>query len=367
MTCTDGGYDYCFIDAPPDIVICKICHFASRDPYLSECCGHVFCKSCVERVKTRSVNIADVCPMCRNEDFNVFVNKQLDRITKGLRVYCTNKDKGCEWQGELNDIGAHLDDCPFESVSCVNKCGKILQRQYIVDHTENKCPCRTVSCQYCHIENEWQFIEGKHKDQCRKFPLACPNHCEVSNVSREDLVEHFKVCPLESIHCEYYYIGCTEMMSRKNQAQHNKDYLHEHLILSTCELAKVKDMANVKQTIETSIVETKDEFTSLKQDVSQLKGEFMLQLKHMEKHLTTLTKLANTQRETIGKLTEKLDTLSRTVDRLKPSSGFTDGLTDSSEDEDLVEPVRIIKADRLKCSVKPGVKPVTTHVYKKKW
>ena len=42
----------------------------------------------------------------------------------------TNKERGCEWQGELNDISNHLescDGCLFEDVKCSSECGKMLQ------------------------------------------------------------------------------------------------------------------------------------------------------------------------------------------------------------------------------------------------
>ena len=52
---------------------------------------------------------ADVaCPVCRNKEFTISVNKQVDRLAKGLQIFCTNKEKGCNWQGELNDIDNHL-------------------------------------------------------------------------------------------------------------------------------------------------------------------------------------------------------------------------------------------------------------------
>ena len=111
-----GGHDYEFVDTPHDRVICKICHFPSRDPYLSVCCGHVFCKSCLDSVKKASA-ITNACPVCRDEEFVTFPNRQVDREVRGLLIYCTNKEKGCKWQGESNDINNHLgnsDGCQFE-------------------------------------------------------------------------------------------------------------------------------------------------------------------------------------------------------------------------------------------------------------
>ena len=81
-----GGYDYNFVDTPHDRYIYNICHLPSRDPYLSECCGHVFCKSCLDNVK-KAEAITNACPVCRDEKFVTFSNKQLDREIKSLFTY----------------------------------------------------------------------------------------------------------------------------------------------------------------------------------------------------------------------------------------------------------------------------------------
>ena len=166
-----GGYDYQFVDPPPDTLVCKICHCPSKEPHLSVCCGHTFCKSCLASAKDVS-SIADVCPMCRSSKFETFPNKQNERLIKSLAVFCTNKDKGCEWQGEVNDIKNHLErngGCQFQEVSCSNNCGSSVQRRYLVSHAEKECPRRSVNCQYCHITGEYQLIENQHKKECQSF------------------------------------------------------------------------------------------------------------------------------------------------------------------------------------------------------
>ena len=143
-----GGYDHQFVGIPPERLVCKICQCPSRDPYLSVCCGHNFCKSCLDGAK-EAVSIAHVCPLCRNEMFQTVPNRQADREIRSLHVMCTNKERGCEWQGELNDFNNHLgnsDGCQFEDVKCSSECGKMLQRQYLSRHVETECPCRIVEC-----------------------------------------------------------------------------------------------------------------------------------------------------------------------------------------------------------------------------
>ena len=238
-----GGYYYSFVDTPHDRYICKICHLPSRDPYLSVCCGHVFCKSCLDNVKKASA-ITNACPVCRDEEFVTFPNRQLDREVNSLHIYCTNKEKCCKWQGELNNISHHLgnsDGCQFEEVKCSNECGKMIERQYLTSHVEIECPRRKVNCQYCHDTGEHQFIEGHHKEECPKLPLPCPNKCEVDSIPREDMEAHRKECPLEMIQCEYYSVGCKRIkLARKDVEEHKKEKMEEHLMMTKSELTNTK-------------------------------------------------------------------------------------------------------------------------------
>ena len=116
-----GGYEYDFTSTLPDRIVCKVCQCPSRDPYLSVCCGHVFCKNCIDQVK-RAVSSAKLssaaCPMCRDEEFPTVPNKQIDREVKSLIVACTNKQKGCAWKGEIRAVEAHKTKCTLETVHC---------------------------------------------------------------------------------------------------------------------------------------------------------------------------------------------------------------------------------------------------------
>ncbi|XP_065920304.1 TNF receptor-associated factor 4-like [Dysidea avara] len=347
-----GGYDYQFVNTPSDMLVCKICHFPSREPYLSGCCGHTFCKSCLEgKNRATATSISHACPVCHScsEKFATMPNKQVDRAVRSLHVFCTNKEKGCEWQGEVNNIINHLQSsngCIFEKVACSNDCGTFLQRQYLTSHIENECACRKVDCQYCHIAGEHQFIEGEHKEQCPRFsvpcpnkceiheipredidkhrevcpleevacpnecgitmqqqyltshveeecvcrkiacqychiteeyqfiedehkeqcpkvPIPCPNKCEVGSVLRGDVEEHMKMCPLELIQCEYHVVGCEERIVRKDQTKHNKEKIEEHLAFA---MHKLTDMQSNVAIVE---LNSSQELAAAKQQLMQ--------------------------------------------------------------------------------------------------
>ena len=69
-----------------------------------------------------------------------------------------------------------------------------------------------VTCQYCGVDGEYQLIEGEHKHLCPKFPLPCPNKCDVGSVPRQDITEHRKMCPLEEVECSN---ECGKILQRK--------------------------------------------------------------------------------------------------------------------------------------------------------
>ena len=148
----------------------------------------------------------------------------------------------------------HRAECQLEVIECSNYCGEKFERQYLHSHVETKCPRRKVRCQYCHYVAEYQFVEGRHKRKCPKFPLTCPNQCEVSTILREDIEAHRKKCPLEIIQCEYYSVGCETRMARKDQEKHKKENIEEHLIKVSCVLKCELD-------------DTKFELTNTKQDL----------------------------------------------------------------------------------------------------
>ena len=177
-----------------------------------------------------STNVKSTCPICRNDKFVSFPQHEADREIKGLLIYCPNKESGCEWVGELNDLHKHIKDGKCCDVIC-DKCDKTLPSTGVKSHLDTECPCY---CPYCDITAEREMISSEHKEKCHKFPLTCPNNCGLDNIPRDNMDEHKKVCPLEVIQCEYCDVGCTTVMPRRDQKQHNSEnfYRFHHLQLA---------------------------------------------------------------------------------------------------------------------------------------
>ncbi|XP_011404977.1 PREDICTED: TNF receptor-associated factor 3-like [Amphimedon queenslandica] len=197
-------------DLPKHVEIeCPVCLNVLTDPYIVSCCGYNFCGSCFEIVKA---SINGSCPMCKEKEYQAIPDKKCSRIINGLEVYCSNKEKGCQWKGELKNISTHRNkekregECQYEEVKCrYKKCRERKQRRYLKDHEDNKCLQRPFECQYCKIKHTFVSITEYHYDRCRQYPVTCPKKCSSTTMPRYKITEniHINECPLEPVDCQF--------------------------------------------------------------------------------------------------------------------------------------------------------------------
>ena len=83
---------------------CLICKRVLREPYQADCCGKSYCHQCIAGYKSTN----QPCLECGSKAFTLFHNKGLQKSIYGLCVYCTYKNLGCEWTGELKELDDHL-------------------------------------------------------------------------------------------------------------------------------------------------------------------------------------------------------------------------------------------------------------------
>lgn len=246
-----GFYNCEFIETPPQSVQtdCPVCLSVLRDPYQSTCCGHSFCKACIEEIK------ADypACPSCYAEDFDTFEDEQLRRSLYAFKVRCPNKQRGCEWEGELGQLEKHLNanpspsqileqlkGCQFIEIKCLH-CAKFFQRSQIQTHQSNQCPSRPTVCMYCdkYCSNN-EDVTTNHWSLCAYYPENCPNKCG-KILQRQNLAVHVSSsCPLAEVDCDFKEVGCHTTLLRKEMATHLSENVTSHLSLMASSHAKLQ-------------------------------------------------------------------------------------------------------------------------------
>ena len=60
------------------------------------------------------------------------------------------------------------------------------------------------------------------------------------------MAKHRRLCPLEMVWCTY---GCNVQFARKDQEEHNKEKMGDHLALTKTELAATKDRVNILEAL----------------------------------------------------------------------------------------------------------------------
>ena len=235
-----GGYECIFVKDPPEILQteCPVCLCVLKEPYLIDCCGNSFCKTCIEPIKSDE----KPCPLCNVQFTNSMPDKRLQRMLNELQVYCCHKEAGCEWVGELGclpqhlnlkpqDVGDRLSGCQLASVRCVFCCDDI-QRKDLKEHEEDKCSKRPYSCEYCEdYKSIFEDVTTNHWPVCPSRPVPCPNECGASPKlgSLDSHVEN--ECPLQSVDCAFKYAGCNERLPRKDMPDHIIQSLALHMSL----------------------------------------------------------------------------------------------------------------------------------------
>ena len=236
-----NGHDCIFTKNLPEHlqVECSVCLCVLHDPHMIDCeCGASFCQPCIQPTLKEKKS----CPLCNSPFTALFPARQLQRTLNSLQVYCSFKEAGCEWVGELGAIAEHLHDdikldgykssgCPFMQLKCTH-CKQEFQRRYVLEHETNKCLKRPFKCDCCNeYESTFEDVTTKHINVCPCELVPCPNNCGES-LQRKSIDDHVtSQCPLEIVSCSFSYTGCEEKLPRKDMPAHISESVAVHMSL----------------------------------------------------------------------------------------------------------------------------------------
>ena len=256
-----GGYDCEFIEPPPPAfqTECPICLHILKEPCVISCpCGQKICRECVEQIKEED----KPCPLCNKSDFTYLRDHGLERFLKEFEVWCSNKEKGCDWRGKLGEYEQHLNrdpspesqltGCQFVEVECMQGCGEWFERRHISTHQTKQCTERPYSCQYCKDYNStFKNVTEVHYGMCDDYPVKCPNNCQEQSLKQHELESHLENdCPLVTIDCPFRYAGCAAQFPRKDMPEHMKDTATHLTLLASVTHSLVQENQQYKQKLE---------------------------------------------------------------------------------------------------------------------
>jgi len=328
-----GGYDYDYIVPPPHNLVCVICHYPACDPVqTNNCCGCTFCRRCI--TKYQRVDIIDNtrCPYCNQENFSYTNDKRAEHEIGDLMVFCSHKSLGCLWTGKLKSIKEHFNcnvsfftaGCQYTIVQCGNKCGAEMQRRLLDDHLKLECELRQVTCQYCNTEGVYRWISGSHQRGCPKYPIECPNHCEVGYVAREEISVHLEQCPLSVVKCPFAIVGCSSVIRRKDVMEHLKTTTRLHV---DCMLTKITSLNTEMHATQVLLEQT---VNKLRGTVDSVRLTYRSQLDNFNQNLLVTSKEISKVKSTLTNHNSQMNSL---FDEVRSKQDTTGSKIDSYSSE----------------------------------
>ena len=295
------GYQSQFIDSVFDDLYCKKCTLVARRLTITNCCGESFCHTCIADKQEQG----NPCPACGEKNFTTFEHVKSQKRINCLRVYCSMKERGCDWSGTLEQLDTHLDpdqdNCQYVDTKCPLNCQQSIPRNKVEQHVAQQCAKRPYVCQHCNFKATYEEVVDAHLPECKYVPLQCPNLCGVT-FERDFMENHMKTCRLEEVWCEFSGVGCDDRFRREDQKEHTRQNSQIHLTL-TASLA-----VETKEQLQQKYEKHKVEREKLKQKVEEenAKVDIKLQNQH-QKHMEVEEKLRQKVQELEKKTENKLE------------------------------------------------------------
>ena len=202
--------EFDFVDQPTEEFFCPVTFELLLNPHQTTCCGHHLSEKAVTRLQRED----KPCPMCKESKLVTMPDKFFKRKASAVLIRCSYKESECEWVGEVGGAKQHT----------------------------TACPKRPWECEHCDFTSTFD-VGVQHVELCTKYPVPCPNKCEIGTVPRCDVEKHRTECPLESVACDFVDIGCNMKVARKDLKQHIEESQQHHLLSAT--------LLNLKLTKET--------------------------------------------------------------------------------------------------------------------
>lgn len=283
-------YRYPLVEEPREDLICPLCLDLLASPMLTRCCGHHFCRQCLDKLEAARARATVLeseegssqlaCPMCkckREDGFTTVLDKKTDRVLRALKVNCPNREAGCLWQGEAGGMDEHLlKRCERTRRECTRGCGALLLSSELDEHLLSTCTKRDCVCQHCGVILVFEALEG-HWRACPDAPVSCPNACGVERLLRRQMDGHLGECPMQAVSCRFATAGCSQSPPRKDVARHMEACMQAHLTMLLDAFTSLHEQAAEKDcrlaALEQQLRERDQEVKEVRQHLYKLQYE----------------------------------------------------------------------------------------------
>ena len=234
-----------FVDSVFEDFYCKKCNLVARKFTITSCCGESYCHACIADFQKKE----RPCPACGEKEYTTLQQIKYQKRINCLQVYCSMKERGCDWSGTLEQLDTHLDpdqdNCQYVDTKCPLNCHMTIPKNKVEQHVAQHCAKRPYVCQHCNFKATYEEVVDTHLPECKYVPLQCPNLCGVT-FERDFTEDHMKMCRLEEVWCEFSDVGCDGRFKREDQEEHTRQNSQKHLTLTAFLSVETKEQVQQK-------------------------------------------------------------------------------------------------------------------------
>lgn len=247
--------DYSFDDKTKDYQ-CMICMSLIQTATESKNCGHIFCEHCIFKWYNEQIENGEdpKCPVCKEEIHDVedlIESKFLNRRIGEIVVECPF----CDWKGEHLQFLKHTDPndknpCRYLMVDCID-CMEKVKFEALEVHKKETCNFRLIPCEQCNSKVTFHSLNRHIEQYCLETVVDCPNDlCNFSG-KRSEYIVHKELCMYEKVLCPLSYMGCKELVERRDIDKHIENSLQSHFLIAE---ERIKDLEVEVNNLKTKLI-----------------------------------------------------------------------------------------------------------------
>ena len=249
--------DYDFFEQPSPEFFCPVTLELLIEPHQTTCCGNHLSQEAANRLQRDG----KPCPLCQKSQLSTMPDLFYKRKVNETKVRCPHNKSECQWVGGVNELKQH----------------------------SGTCPKRPWQCQHCGFDATYDIGVNEHVPKCTKYPVLCPNYCEIGSVSRCNLEAHLTVCPLQPVACQYAEVGCNVKVPRRDLAHHMEEEQMQHLVSATLLILQLtRESAEERKRLLQVITDKNEENKQLQKQLRENKSHLEKQLKQLQDEVTNL-------------------------------------------------------------------------------
>ena len=97
--------------------LCPVCYFVASSPVMCKICEQIYCEGCIERYRKIKDN---QCRSCKSHLDVIPLRKFPRKVYESFFLYCPYFNNGCRFEGGINEIHEHKENCEFKKIHCLN-------------------------------------------------------------------------------------------------------------------------------------------------------------------------------------------------------------------------------------------------------